>query len=152
MEEERKQEDDQEAQGDSTNKEEAPAYDSRLITCSRCEAQQETKWMQLRSLEGYRALHCKDCKKQERCSRSKCQCGQIWHQCPLHRIDPPTHSSRKRRKIGHQHNGSKSKKDEVVISSKRKAPEIHDAKPPLPLAIKKNEGEPGWIGLLATNG
>ena len=43
-----------------------PAYDSRVLQCSRCGTPQETKWMQLRMDNGYRAIHCKQCKKQER--------------------------------------------------------------------------------------
>ena len=74
-----------------------PKYSNRLIACSRCGEKQETRNIQLRTIVGYRALHCKACKKQERCAKSMCACGQVWHRCKMHRIDPPTHSSRKGR-------------------------------------------------------
>jgi hypothetical protein len=70
-------------------------YTSRLLTCTRCGAAQETAWMQLRTKEGYRAIHCKQCGKQERSSHNVCQCNVIWHHCPTHRHDPKVHRSRK---------------------------------------------------------
>ena len=70
-------------------------YTSRLISCSRCGQQQETRRMQLRTKEGYRAIHCSACGKQERSSHNVCQCGVIWHQCEVHRMDPKVHASRK---------------------------------------------------------
>ena len=76
-------------------REEQILYISRLLKCTRCGAPQETWWMQLRTKEGYRGIHCKACGKQERCARNTCQCGSIWHQCELHRIDPAKHTSRK---------------------------------------------------------
>ena len=71
------------------------AYTSRKLTCTRCGSQQETSWMQLRTWEGFRAVHCRTCGKQERCLRNRCQCGSVWHQCILHRADPKEHTSRK---------------------------------------------------------
>ena len=56
---------------------EKPAYDSRLIECSRCGNMQGTWWMQLKSAQGYTALHCTMCKKQERSATSRCSCGKI---------------------------------------------------------------------------
>ena len=70
-------------------------YASRMIKCTRCDKQQETKQMQLRTKDGYRALHCKGCGKQERSLFNVCQCGTIWHQCEVHRTDPSYHLSRK---------------------------------------------------------
>ena len=70
-------------------------YTSRMLACTRCEADQETEWMQLRNKEGFRAVHCKTCRLQERCINNKCQCGVIWHHCLIHRIDPRLHRSRK---------------------------------------------------------
>ena len=66
-----------------------------MVACTRCCTQQETRYMQLRTKEGYRALHCKTCGRQERTSHNKCECGHVWHQCPVHRVDPPVHASRK---------------------------------------------------------
>ena len=74
---------------------EVKAYTSRILECTRCNAPQETEWMQLRVKEGYRAIHCKQCGKQERCARNRCQCGVVWHICPTHRIDPSFHKSRR---------------------------------------------------------
>jgi len=45
-------------------------YCSRMIACNRCGLQQETNKMQLRTAEGYRAIHCKGCGRQERTSRN----------------------------------------------------------------------------------
>ena len=72
-----------------------PNYTTRRLNCIRCGASQETRWMQLRVREGFRAIHCHQCKLQQRCSRNTCQCGTIWHHCTTHRTDPATHKSRK---------------------------------------------------------
>ena len=71
------------------------AYTSRMLACTRCGSQQETSWMQLRYSEGFRAVHCRSCGKQERCLRNLCQCGTTWHRCLVHRVDPHEHTSRK---------------------------------------------------------
>jgi len=75
--------------------EEAKSYTSRELACTRCGAWQETSWMQLRTAEGFRAVHCKVCRLQERSHSNKCQCGVIWHQCKTHRIDPREHWTKK---------------------------------------------------------
>ena len=69
-------------------------YHTRMIACTRCGMEQETKGKQLKINAGFRAIHCKNCGKQERVLRNKCSCKAIWHQCPLHKIDPPFHSSK----------------------------------------------------------
>ena len=99
-------------------------YSSRLLNCTRCGSSQETRRMQLRTKVGYRAIHCKTCGKQECCARNTCQCGSVWHQCEVHRIDPEEHISRKgklkerqRPKVG------------MRLSTRRKAPEGEDEKP-----------------------
>ena len=74
---------------------ELPRYSTRLLSCTKCGAQHETAAMQLRCDQGYRAIHCKRCGKQERTITNKCQCGIVWHICPVHRIDPEKHCSRK---------------------------------------------------------
>ena len=61
-----------------------PQYTSRKLACTRCGHQQETSWMQLRCREGSRAVHYRNCGKQERSARNYCRCGTIWHQCPKH--------------------------------------------------------------------
>ena len=38
-----------------------PTYTTRILKCTRCGEGQETEWMQLRSTEGFRAIHCKTC-------------------------------------------------------------------------------------------
>ena len=76
-----------------------PIYASRLISCTRCHSAQETKWMQLRTREGFRAIHCQQCRLQQRCSRNTCQCGKIWHHCLIHREDPNLHRSKKAPKM-----------------------------------------------------
>ena len=37
---------------------------SLMLSCSRCGESQETKRMQLRTPQGYRAIHCRSCRKQ----------------------------------------------------------------------------------------
>ena len=71
------------------------AYSTRLLACTRCGAQQESKWMQLRVKEGFRAIRCTQCGPQERTTRNMCQCKVVWRQCVVHRIDPPAHRSKK---------------------------------------------------------
>ena len=70
-------------------------YHTRMIACTKCGVLQETKTMQLKNSAGFRAIHCKNCGRQERVLRNKCSCNAIWHQCTLHRVDPPFHSSKK---------------------------------------------------------
>ena len=70
-------------------------YTIRTLACPRCGHPKETQWMQLRSAKGYRDIHCEACKLHERCTHHMCQCRLIWHQCPLHRVDPAVHKSRK---------------------------------------------------------
>ena len=84
-----------ELQSQLSSSKQKPTYESRTLTCSRCGTSQETTWMQLRTTNGYRAIHCKGCKKQETVARTKCQCDVIWHRCETHRNDPETHSSKK---------------------------------------------------------
>ena len=71
-------------------------YSSRKLACTRCGHQQEAYRMQLRCREGFRAVHCPNCGKQERCLRNRCQSGTIWHQCHEHKVEPDRHISRKR--------------------------------------------------------
>ena len=80
--------------------------------------------MQLRTTNGYRAIRCKSCRKQETVARTKCQCNIVWHRCKTHRIDPATHSSRKGRKGHNKNPKAKAGKQEVIHGSKRKAPVI----------------------------
>ena len=108
-----------------------PTYESRTLACSRCGTCQETKWMQLRTTNGYRAIHCKGCKKQETVARTKCQCDVIWHRCETHRIDPETHSSKKGRKGIQRKQQANREKDEGTRGSKRKAPLMIRSKPTL---------------------
>jgi predicted metal-binding protein len=70
-------------------------YSTRMIACTRCGSRQETRWMQLRTREGFRAVHCRACGRQERTASNTCQCELVWHQCPTHRIDPAVHMSKK---------------------------------------------------------
>ena len=97
-------------------------YSSRMIACNRCGLQQETKKMQLRTAEGYRAIHCKGCGKQERTSRNHCQCKVIWHQCDTHRVDPEVHASRKGLK-----DPMKGASVDTKLSSTRKAPRTRNS-------------------------
>ena len=89
--------------------------------------------MQLRTSEGFRAVHCRTCGKQERCLRNRCQCGSIWHQCVLHRVDPSEHTSRKAAvKTRAQKHEDQDEKQEAPrpIKSQRidQAPVIEDGK------------------------
>ena len=102
------------------------SYSSRMLSCTRCGSAQETYWMQLRTCEGYRALHCKGCEKQERCARNMCQCGVVWHNCQTHREDPITHSSRKGKKgVIRDSGGQQEKQQEREEASTRTAPVTH---------------------------
>ena len=100
-------------------------YTSRMLACTRCGAMQETSWMQLRTKEGYRAVHCRSCKKQERSSRNQCQCGRIWHHCHIHRRDPHVHRSRKADK-----NKDKDEKKEAAEKKNIHVPEGRKRKNP----------------------
>ena len=65
-------------------------YTSRMFKCTKCENSKETAGVQLRTRRGYRDIYCCKpiCKQHERCTHNRCQCGLIWHQCPIHRYDP----------------------------------------------------------------
>ena len=91
---------------------------SPMLSCLRCHEPQETKWMQLRTQHGYRAIHCKACKRQQRVAYNKCQCGKIWHHCELHGVDPKVHYTRK----AINKSGAEAKRIEKQLDSKRKAP------------------------------
>ena len=112
-----------------------------MLTCTRCGAKQETKEMQLKVCAGFRAIHCKNCGKQERVLKNRCSCEVIWRQCPLHRIDPPFHTSRrgaKRRRGETEETGKKAR----LQSSTRQAPEIVDVAPTaMKTQAKKREGQ-----------
>ena len=74
--------------------------------------------MQLRNLEGFRAIHCKACGMQERCIRNQCQCNKTWHHCVEHRTDPPFHRSRKAPKRTPE---EKKKYEEEQVAKTRKS-------------------------------
>ena len=101
-----------------------------MLACTRCGRQQETIWMQLRTMIGYRGIHCRICGKQELYSRNICQCNIIWHQCKVHRIDPKEHRSRKADKFTKDQKQSRleegEKKRQSKPSRKRKAPEVEE--------------------------
>ena len=118
-------------------------YRSRMLACTRCGEEQETKKMQLRTVDGYRAIHCRGCGKQERVSNNMCQCRVIWHICSIHRIDPQTHASRK----GIKGSGKRGL-DEKQLSSTRKGPTTRCTGPRKPLAkrtIHKERLEAGIV-------
>lgn len=95
------------------------AYSSRMLECTGCGEHRETKAMQLRTITGYRAIHCLACKKQEVCTLNRCQCGTIWHLCKTHRTDPAVHRSRKAPK-----NKASVKAPRPKLDPRRKPPEI----------------------------
>ena len=70
------------------------SYNTRMIACTRCSTKQGIKGMQLKISVGFRAIHCNNCGQQERVFRNKCSCDAIWHQCSIHRVDPPFHTSK----------------------------------------------------------
>ena len=79
--------------------------------------------MQLHTPQGYRDVHCKACGKHERCLKNLCQCGTVWHRCPLHRVDPQVHATRKGVKKHGKINDEKQNKEDMKLSSWRRAPE-----------------------------
>ena len=95
---------------------------SRMIHCLTCNEAQETKMIQLRTQHGYRAIHCKGCKRQQRVAYNKCQCGKVWHQCELHAVDPEAHYTRK----AIQGSGPVASRVEKRLGSRRKAPKTKD--------------------------
>ena len=109
-----------------------PLYQSRMIACTRCNQPQETCWMQLRTVLGFRAVHCRNCGKQERTARNKCQCGCIWHQCLIHKVDPLEHQSRKAANFTSEQKQERNVKRKTNEkkgdrAAKRKAPEVQEA-------------------------
>ena len=121
---------------DDRKEDERKAYTTRLLACTRCGHQQETRWMQLRTKDGYRAVHCPACHKQERPQRSRCQCGHIWHQCTVHRVDPVVHRSRRapkktedERKASSREVEGKAKRARTRARLKRPPPKVEDDEP-----------------------
>ena len=112
------------------------ANTSRLLACTCCGHQQETKWMQLRTKEGYRAIHCPACHKQQRSQSNRCQCGMIWHHCATHRVDPAAHRSRRapkktesEKKASSRETDSRSKKARIAAAVEKPPPEVDDDEP-----------------------
>ena len=70
-------------------------YNSRLLACTKCGTEHETKDKQLKIKEGFRAINCIKCGKQQRVHSHKCKCKVVWHHCPLHKVDPPQHLLKK---------------------------------------------------------
>ena len=104
-----------------------PQYESRKLRCPQCPSTMETNRKQLRTEEGYRALHCRMCKLQARCGWFKCQCEVIWHHCPIHRIDPPMHWSQRPAEGDGRREAKKVRKEELTPHKgdpRRKAPEM----------------------------
>lgn len=98
-------------------------YQTRMIACTRCVEQQETKAKQLKVSAGFRAIHCKRCGRQENVSTNKCSCNIIWHQCMLHNIDPLVHLPNKGQKWKAARREEPGKKI-ILQSSSRKAPNV----------------------------
>lgn len=51
--------------------------------------------MQLRTVRGYRDLHCVKCGDHSRCPWHVCQCWAPWTRCPVQRVDPNVHRAEK---------------------------------------------------------
>lgn len=86
---------------------ELPQYLERYLICNVCGDQRETKFIQSRTPNGYRAILCLKCHIQRWSGWMNCVCGTCWHQCTLHRVDPPFHRRMKRPSRGpHIENGA----------------------------------------------
>ena len=73
------------AAGDASTLEAAPvAYASRQLMCPACGHPKETAHMQLRTIRGYRDLHCARCTYHGRCGWHRCQCDVAWARCAVH--------------------------------------------------------------------
>ena len=66
----------------------SPAYSVRLITCKFCRSPCDTASVQLWTTRGFRQRSCSRCSARFSAADCKCSCGQIWHACPLHCVDP----------------------------------------------------------------
>ena len=118
----KKEEEEEEEQVHNEKKSEQPSYSSRILTCMRCTTKIETKEKQLHTKEGFRGIYCPSCKKQDRCLFNLCQCGQIWHQCSIHGVDPGTHNTTKGTRRKSTTEAKQPKKEEGKKSSSRRAP------------------------------
>ena len=110
--------DEGEGQAEQDIDQEVPKYTSRKLLCSRCQATHETRRIQLRTIDGFRAIHCRECGRQQKVAFNHCTCGVLWHRCELHRIDPKVHESRRGTKTA----SKKQEEKAIALSSKRKAP------------------------------
>ena len=125
--------DEGEGQAEQDIEQEVPKYTSRKLLCTRCQATQETRRIQLRTINGFRAIHCRECGRQERVAFNHCTCGVLWHRCELHRIDPKVHESRRGTKAASKKQVEKA----VALSSKRKAPYTRQGQKKEDAVIKK---------------
>lgn len=98
-------------------------YAGRLLQCTRFNHLMEARWMQLRTSNGDRGIHCEGCHKHERCSHNWCQRNFICRQCELHRIDLATHRSRKAPKTRKEYESRHAN----CLGSNRRAPEIKES-------------------------
>lgn len=118
-------------EGDGTA--ERVRYQTRMIACTRCVEQQETKAKQLKVSAGFRAIHCKRCGRQERVSTNKCSCNIIWHHCILHKIDPPVHLPNK----GHKRKAAGREEPKREVTGK--------TEPGKKQGCKARADEPQWL-------
>merc|ERR1712012_766514 len=72
-----------------------PEYTSRFIYFdgSNCAGKYgiQTATMQLRQADGYRPIQYIHCHVQRRTKWWRCECGVLWRECDIHRIDPLVH-------------------------------------------------------------
>ena len=70
-----------------------PIHNERMLSCPKCYAISDFSKQQLYSKDGYRNIHCSECKRQARSLHWKCSCGILWHQCLTHSNEPATHAT-----------------------------------------------------------
>ena len=78
-----------------TEDNELPMYSVRYVRCDRgCTRCTDTTTKQMWTGNGYRNICCIECKYQSRTKLWTCTCDVLWHECPVHKVDPLVHLAR----------------------------------------------------------
>ena len=98
---------------------ELPMYSVRYVRGDRgCTRFTDTTTKQMWTGNGYRNICCIECKHQSRTKLWTCTCKVLWHECPVHKVDPLVHLARQAKpKPGKGHF-----KPGVLLSTSRATP------------------------------
>lgn len=110
-------------------------YGSRVFVCPKCGKGKETRGMHLRTQQGFKGFHCKQCKHHARCGWYECTCKRVWHHCTFQRADPIKHKS------------SRPQKSERAANVDELKPKLSMTSSPVKLSCTKTEETKAYGGV-----